>query len=347
MQYAQIPKLYERRQYIDDPMVEVLAKTQGPVRLKKEKSLLGHLKNPGSLKYFFKFHSKGRLLVGYDDVPPTPESRPKTVVVMQDVKEVQENPDGKKNHLRVSLAEESLTLKFDSPAEMGNWAKAINHLRNYYKSDKPTRARGFKEEVDMETCLEIMAENEIARWPTEKEKYDYTLFFKDKGLLEMFGQLPIAQLSNRILVGPIQKKTRKVKGDPVTQSTVSVSRSPNVSKVTMSVEPPSPSDVGKRHNKTFFEKIDNLGFRSYIGFLISQSPVNAIDEEAFNKDHRALPKPECLRKYEYNTLYLFEYSGAGDTRPFKKDFAVRWGNQGHAHHQRHLRVQRPGADPPH
>lgn len=319
MQYSSVPKLYERRLYVDDPMVEVYMKTEGPVKMKKEKSLFGALKNPGSLKYYFKFHSKGRLLVGYDDVPPKEDSRPKAVISVHEVREVLENADSKKGHLRLMVGEEALTLKFDTPADQTTWAKAINYLREYYKTEKTGKSRGFKEEVDMETCLDVMAENERQRWPATKDRYDYTLFFKDKGLLDLFAVCTINQLSNRVLAGALSKKTRKMKEDQVLASGVSVSKGVAQSR------PPGDESLTPetRKNKTFMEKIDDLGFKTYFGFLLSQCPLNQIDEDWWYKDHRAIAKPDCFRKYDFNTLYLFSWAGPGDTSAFKKAFPVR------------------------
>ena len=322
MQYSQIPRLYEPKVYFDDPLVELYSKTQGGVKIKKEKSLLGGLKNPGSLKRYWKFHHKGRVLVSYEDCPLKYDSKPTKVIYMQEIKEILENAKGKLNLAMLVLENDSLCIKFDSPKEMEVWTKPLKYLQDFYKNEKLPRARSMNEEIDMEACLKIMSENEFERWQNTKENYDYTLFFKDKGLLELFTTFSISQMSNRVLVGQVSKKTKRNKVDSVVGSGITASKFSKTKQSVISHDQMSPSTPTRKINKTFFEKIDTFGYKNYTGFLISQTPVSQIDEEFYFKDLRTIHKPDFLKKFEFNTLYLFDYSGPGDIRFASKQFAV-------------------------
>lgn len=323
MQYNQIPKLYEKRCYFESPLAELYIKLKGNVKSKKEFSLLGNLKNPGSLKRYFKFHHKGRVMVFYDECPPKEDSKPKTVVYMQEIKDVQANFGGKNGHVKVLFDDDSFVLKFDFPKEMDEWIKAVNFFRDFYKNEKIQCSRTYQEEIDIEASLKIMAENEIENWNLIKDKYDYSIFFKDKNLFELFTRFSIGQLANRVLVGWISKKTRWNKGDTVANSHFHNSKTSTVSKNSGISEISSPMSVNKRQNKTFFEKIDSLGFKNYMGLLISQATINQIDEESYPKDLKTINRPDFLKNLTFNTLYLFDYNGPGDIRPASKKIWVK------------------------
>lgn len=331
-QTPNIHKLYEPKLYYENPNVQAFSKLQGIIKKKKEKSMVGGMINPGSSKKFFKFYSKGQILVYYDDCPPKPESRPKLVIYIQEIKDMQMAFKGKVDHLKITLPNKEIELKFSSVKEMNIWCQAIDFLRDFYKNTVLNRVRNYKEDIDVETMVDIIAENEVEKWETVKQKFDYTSFFKDKKLEELFMLFPLGKLSNRILLGHLRKKTKWKKdalksqiGDETAQiknSNFSGGISPGLIS-TPGLSPSTPNGTRQGRMK-FFDQMNTFGSKPYLGFLISQSSLNRIDEDQFLKDAKAITKPVCLAGFEFNTIYLYDYSGPGDTRAFHKMITIKF-----------------------
>lgn len=321
-----ISKLYEPKLYYENPNVQAFSKLQGTIKKKKETSLVSQLKNPGSSKKYFKFYNKGRIFVYYDDCPPKPESKPKLVIYIQEIKDLQKSFKGKAEHMKICLADKEFTLKFNSVKELNQWFEVLQFFRDFYKNTPLYRVRNYKETIDVETLLDIMAENETDKWDQLKLRLDFTSFFKDKKLEELFLLFPLGQLSNRILLGQLKKKTKwnkdtvpAVIDDPNMRVSVNSGFSGNIS-------PTTPNGTQKSRVK-FFEQMNTFGSKPYIGFLISQRPLNEVDQEQHIRDHKAILRPNCLEGYNFNTIYLFDYNGPGDTRPYHKMIAIKSVNQ--------------------
>ena len=172
----------------------------------------------------------------------------------------------------------------------------------------------------METLLDIASENESEKWELVKGKYDYTGFFKDKKLDELFMLFPMGQLSNRILVGNLKKRTKWKKelegGQDMNSSNVHGGGQ-------IPTSPTTPGAGLQKSRMKFFDQMNTLKSKSYLGFLLSQRPLNEINEETYLKDNKTISKPKCLEAYNFNTVYLFDYSGPGDTRPHHKMIAIK------------------------
>ena len=56
---------------------------------------------------------------------------------------------------------------------------------------------------------------------------------------------------------------------------------------------------------------------NYLVFLTSQRPLSEMNEDAIVNDYRNITKAGFPTDFEFNTLYLYEYSKAGDTNPAK------------------------------
>ena len=201
-----ISKLYEPRQYFESPLLQTYSKLHGVIKKKKLKSFIQNLKNPGSNKKFFKFYLKGRLFVYYDDCPPKADSKPKLVVYIQEIQALEKAFKGKEDHLKIQLRNKEIELKFTSGKEMMLWHEALQFFRDCYSATPLRRIRGYKENVDVETLLDIAAENETEKWEQIKGKYDYTSFFKDKKLEDLFMLFPMGQISNRVLLGNLKRR---------------------------------------------------------------------------------------------------------------------------------------------
>ena len=135
----------------------------------------------------------------------------------------------------------------------------------------------------------------------------------------------LGELSNRILIGHIKKKTKwKKETENVVKGSVNLNASSflSASSVGVPASPMTPGSMNKSRLK-FFDQFNTFGTKPYLCFLISQNSLNEIDEEQFIKDHKAISKPPCLEKYEFNTLYLFDYNGQGDNRPYHKMIPLR------------------------
>lgn len=318
----QLSRLYEPRLYFEDPNVQTFAALQGVIKKKKEKSLVGGIKNPGSSKKYFKFYLKGRLFVYFDETSPKPDSKPKLVVYIQEVKELLKAPGGKADHMKIKLPDKEIELKFNSPKETSLWYDALYFLKEHYKNAPLTRIRSYKEDVDIETLLEVAAENEVEKWEAAKGRYDYTSFLKDKKLDELFLLFPLGQLSNRVLLGHLKKKTKWKKGGAGEEGSLNNSQ---LSQGGVPVSPTTPNTPGglQKSRLKFFDQMNTLKSKPYLGFLISQRPLNEVDEEEFLRDSRAITRPKCLEGYNFNTIYLFDYAGPGDARPPHKMIAIK------------------------
>lgn len=329
MQTSNLAKLLNRRIYYEDPRVEMYSKKEGVIKKKKESTMIVGT-NPGSLKKYFKFHKKGRVLAYYDDCPPKSDSRPRQVFFIQEIKELLESPGGKNDHFKLVMHDEVIELKLDEQSEMTEWIKAIGFFREYYAKEKPLRTKSSRQEVDFEMQLQLIAENELAQWESIKQLYDYSSFFKDKSLLNIFMQYPMPMLCNRLLTSKVKKSTKwnkdsknnKEGGDDkkiVSSSSISSKRNESVNS---SLESPL-SLKGMTSKIGLFDRFDTVSSKAYTAFLISQRPVGDIDEEQALKDHKAITQDGFPPEITFNTIYMYQYSGPGDVKPIHKTISLK------------------------
>jgi hypothetical protein len=326
---SNISKLLSHRVFYEDPRIEMYSKQEGVVKKKKETTILLGT-NPGSLKKLFKFHKKGRILAYYDDCPLKADSRPGMVLCIQDIKELEENAKNKSGHFKLVMADEQMELKIDDINQLADWVKAINFFRDYYSKEKPLRPRSYKEEVDVEMQLQLMAENELSTWESIKSKYDYSSFCKDKNFIGIFTSYPLNMLTNRILISSVKKKTEykkeatDVKNTP-NQNQGRTNMGPKNPSIQANMSLDSPSALTNIKNKiAIFDKIDSFGSKNFIAFLVSQRPVSEIDEEQYFKDHKAISRDGFPFDLDFNTIYLYQYTGSGDTKPAHKKISVKY-----------------------
>jgi hypothetical protein len=329
MQTSNLAKLLNKRIYYEDPRVEMYSKKEGVIKKKKESTMIVGT-NPGSLKKYFKFHKKGRVLAYYDDCPPKSDSRPRQVFFIQEIKELLEAPGGKSDHFKLSLHDEIIELKLDEHNEVSEWIKAIGFFREYYAKEKPLRTKSSRQDVDFEMQLQLMSENELSQWDSIKQMYDYSTFFRDKSLLTIFMQYPAPMLSNRLLISKIKKNTKWNKDvkdnkegaeNKKTVASSSISSKKNDS-VSNSLESPL-SLKGVTSKIGLFDRFETVNSKAYTAFLISQRPVSDIDEEQALKDHKAITQDGFPPEIAFNTIYLYEYSGTGDVKPVHKKLSLK------------------------
>ena len=326
MQSSNLAKLLNRRIYYEDPRVEMYSKREGVIKKKKESTMIVGT-NPGSLKKYFKFHKKGRVLAYYDDCPPKSDSRPRQVFFIQEIKELLESAGGKNDHFKLVMHDEVIELKLDEHTEVTEWIKAIGFFREYYAKEKPLRNKSSRQDVDFEMQLQLIAENELAQWESIKQLYDYSSFFKDKSLFNIFMQYPTPMLCNRLLISKVKKSTKWNKDNKdgadgkKTISSSSVSSRRNES-VTMSLESPL-SIKGMTSKIGLFDRFDTVSSKAYTAFLISQRPVGDIDEEQALKDHKAITQDGFPPEIGFNTIYLYQYAGPGDVKPIHKTISLK------------------------
>ena len=71
------------------------------------------------------------------------------------------------------------------------------------------------------------------------------------------------------------------------------------------------------------ERWDNSDQKAYFAILVSQRPVSDVDEEHSLKDMRGIPRNGIPNDCTFNTIYLFEYNGAGDAKRYEEAILAR------------------------
>lgn len=72
----------------------------------------------------------------------------------------------------------------------------------------------------------------------------------------------------------------------------------------------------------FSNMIKGMKVSKYFMFLISQKPLNCVDEQFWGIDHDILEKSILGGSIQFNQVYLFNYKASGDDSEFKKVYAV-------------------------
>lgn len=83
---------------------------------------------------------------------------------MREIKDVVDNYKGKISHFLIELPDNQIHLKCDNYDDKSAWIKAINFMRDRFQSSLYFNQRRYKEKLDDETSLRIIAENEWKNW---------------------------------------------------------------------------------------------------------------------------------------------------------------------------------------
>lgn len=162
---------------------------------------------------------------------------------------------------------------------------------------------------------------------------DYTKFLVDKGLNEILESVHLDSIKNRVLVAQISKSTSNTKKARSSMHSESASQKRFPSKSSLeraSINLRKGSDdkfTGSFFTKTF-SKISSQS--DYHIFLISQKPLNPVDEEHFSIDDEIMNKDILKEPVKFNQLYFYEYESTGDSSEPKKLLEVERINSVHA-----------------
>lgn len=144
--------------------------------------------------------------------------------------------------------------------------------------------------------------------------------------MDLLESAPLKSIKNRVLVSQISKTTKQSKRDNASHMSESASHK-NPGK-----KPPSRNEsvivLRKDSDKEFtgsfltrtFSKLSNLS--TYHIFLISQKPLNAVEEEHFLIDDEIMEKGILREPISFNRIFFFEYKSFGDSSPARKVLAV-------------------------
>jgi len=295
--------LYRPILYFDDPKVELYTKRQGFIKKKVEgiRDQLGF--NKGSVKVYCIFHSRGRYMCFYTDVPKKGGELIQMVRTAV-IEDLQEEVKGKLGHFVIKTkSNESLEFKCDDVKESSEWVKTIRFFKDYYRNDKNNEGENIQTELDIETKLAISSENELDNWDTISSKFDYTGFINDKGLSVLFENNIIEIIKNRMLISSAQKETRHKKGASMIEQQT----------------PQTPTTPSKRIDRF---NLNALTGSQYYFVIICQRPIHHTDQEFALTDDVILEKDSLPDWMEFNKLYFFQYSARGDITTYKKFLEV-------------------------
>ena len=155
---------------------------------------------------------------------------------------------------------------------------------------------------------------------------NFTQFFVDKNLLDLLETVHIDSMKNRVLVGSIVKQTNNSKTTHSSQMSETASQKNPKSKKTNDFESiiSLRKESGKEYSGGFltktFSKISNIS--TYHIFLISQKPLNNVDEEIFLNDDEIMQEDVLRESIEFNKIFYYEYTNSGDSSPSKKILPV-------------------------
>ncbi len=86
------------------------------------------------------------------------------VIFTKKIDKIEENLDGKKNHVGIFVGEQRIHLKIEKDKERKAWLKYIRYFNEFYKEENSHSEKKIEEEVDLETTIRIGAEIETSKW---------------------------------------------------------------------------------------------------------------------------------------------------------------------------------------
>ena len=300
-----LKSLYKPKFYFKDPQVEAHLKRRGFIKKKAEglRDQFGLSKASDNVYYLYQL--KGKLLAFYTESPKK-EGKLIGVVVISLVKEIVANSKDKPAHIELKIDDNTtVSLKIEDKKERDEWLKTFHFFKNYYKDDNSVGVEGYLINLDPDLQLALQAEVELRYWDSLGSKKDYSSFLKDKGLNILFENNMLEIVKNRLAMAIVNEEIKDKKGSVVYD--MGVDTKPNQRNSTLSqkrgskMEPPS----------------DSIHM-----VLISQRPVNIIDEE-FNLEDDAIVEKDSLPPWmNFNKIYYFMHNGPGDVTPGFREFDV-------------------------
>lgn len=137
-------------------------------------------------------------------------------------------------------------------------------------------------------------------------------------------------MKNRVIISKIHKKTQNSKKSRISvQQSINSMRNPR-----KSTRGKLGSEIGMNHRDSERKNsessaglidlaLNNISSKTYYYiFMISQKPLNAIDEEYYVIDDDILKKEILIQPIEFNKLFFFNYKTPGDSSPAKKELPV-------------------------
>lgn len=162
----------------------------------------------------------------------------------------------------------------------------------------------------------------------------YSAFIKDKQLVDLIETLNIETMKNRVLVARVKKKTYNTKKTRTKKKLSSLlHHSKGFQRQASRKESFHSTESGNLSHRTFDtsgktaslldKALNGISTKSsYYIFLISQKPLNAVDEEYFHIDHEVMEKKDLPSPIEFNKIMFYTYKSPGDSSEPKKILAV-------------------------
>lgn len=162
---------------------------------------------------------------------------------------------------------------------------------------------------------------------------DHVAFIKDKGLIDLVDTLSLETMKNRVLIAKVKKKTYNTKK---TRNPNKFTILPNAmgrrkdsqrkwSIMSDESKGSQPSDKlpYNSHASLFDKALNGMSSKSsYYIFLISQKPLNAVDEEYFAIDHEVMKKADLKPEVQFNRILFYTYKSLGDSSEPKKHLSI-------------------------
>ena len=146
---------------------------------------------------------------------------------------------------------------------------------------------------------------------------DFSQFLEDKNITDIINNCGFESIKNRVLIGKLRKKTDNSHKSKILSKKASKAKS---SSSLMSSKKVKSESSEKSMLTSVMQGIKS--YSSYYMFMISQKPLNCIDEEFATFDDEILDPAILIEPYEFNQIYLFDYKGFGDNTSHKKILKV-------------------------
>jgi hypothetical protein len=242
---------------------------------------------------------------------------PSFILDVREIRSIVDNYNSKYDHILIrTKGNSNLHLKSDDPKKDKKlWIDSINFMRQKFKSDSSEITH--LSNLDQETKIQILAENDIRFWFKIEKSLNHSTFIYDKKLEDIFDNTSFESLQNRVLLSKVYKTTKR-----------SFNRSIEPSKKDSDLSINSSEIIQENRNRMSSANIlGNMinGIKqpsSYYAFLICQKPIVNIHEEFYLIDDEVLDKNILVEPYEYNRIYLFNYKSVGDNSKVKKAIQI-------------------------
>lgn len=257
----------------------------------------------GSDLMFCCFQREGRVLVMYSE-EMTVKSEPKFVMYFSELREMEEDPGGKKGHLIFKGAGQEFSVKFDETKDKDKWVPLFKFFKEKYFAPKDFGGKLYEDDPSPALQASLMTENVSKLFEQVSKTYDYSIFLADKEMAKVLSENPIDSLRNKLFITQLTKERELRKdADPVllAKKLQEHKNSPNSK---------DPYSIGIKKAKAFH------------AVVCSQRAIFCMDKEKFDSDDQMLNKNFIPIFLDFNCISLFIYMGSGDSSVISKQIPL-------------------------